>query len=294
MPHSLRVALVGHLVETARVTKRLSQRQVAARAKALMEANPGNYLKAAKIPNTLISSIENSVLGDDKSMQHRKTAQLLADALGVEVKTLLVEQKPVLTDENQLLVENRKHFVVANEGRGLIFEPASSILPLPALGQPVEIRPLDYTDPTVFVLLPFTPILARASFVEMCGWQGDYGDEEKIRYLFPPRPISDYMKHNSRVFEVNGDSMDPEIRNGERIVADEIPKDRWEFLVNTIVVISYADTLTVKHIKENDLMLRGTLTLHPRAGLAPLTIRDRDIHCIFEVRESFERKIYKQ
>lgn len=251
---------------------RLTQQELEDRYKQHRDANPARIHARDTLDNASISRIEHSTPGDKYSKTKLHTAEVLAEALGVPVGSLIAST---------------------------VAQPQPPIhKPVVPPESPIEKTKNDATDKGLFVELPYidlplTTVQARASFIEMCGPQADYGPEETIRYVFPPRPTAEYMQNKSRVFEVNGDSMEPEIRSGEHVVADPVPENRWELLSNKIIVISYDNVLTIKRVKENELLTKRVLTLHPaRPELAPLTVRRELIRCIFVVRESFERKTY--
>ena len=220
------------------------------------------YVGALKFNNTLVSHIEGAALGAKYSGQNAQTVQLLADALHLSLQEIAVV---VSADFGPSVVE------IANSARGT---------GVGALGSEFGMAGVE---------LPFTPSAEAAHFLS----GGVQLNPSILRYVLPPRPIFEYMHNKSRVFEVNDTSMEPDMRLGERLVADYVPVVRWELLSNQPVVIGFGGQFAVRMIKDNDLLERDVLVLHPsRAGLAPLTVRRELITCIYAVRESFERKIY--
>jgi transcriptional regulator with XRE-family HTH domain len=90
------------------------------------------------------------------------------------------------------------------------------------------------------------------------------------------------------VFDIEGDSMEPSLLDGQKVIAWPIPEGKWEYLHNTICVIDYGDTVTVKAVFSNDLNNMDGLTLHATGGKGGSFIVAREhIHSIWEVREFY-------
>ena len=254
--------LIGVRVKRARLVLGFNQTAFAARLLAAWATGVERYVGALKFNNTLVSHIEGAPLGARHSVQSLATVRLLADVLGLGVQEIAVAQGP---EFGPCIAEQP------------ISSPESSAGPL---GPEAGLLGLD---------LPYTSPAEAARFLS--------GEPQPtpvlIRYIYPPRPISDYMHNKSRVFEVNDTSMEPIMHLGERLVADPVPECLWELLNNQPVVVGYAGQFAIRMVKENDLLERNVLMLYPaRESLAPLTVRRELITCIFKVRESFERKIY--
>lgn len=120
-------------------------------------------------------------------------------------------------------------------------------------------RPLGASVPQLYANLRFVPIPARATFAEM----GDAPDPELFDTIAVPiQPHEDPSRlEKCWVFEVNGDSMEPTLNHGQRIVAEPINEGDWEYQSDRVYVISYAGYLVVKRIKTNDLRQRHYLEL---------------------------------
>lgn len=90
------------------------------------------------------------------------------------------------------------------------------------------------------------------------------------------------------VFDIEGDSMEPSLLDGQKVIAWPIPDGKWEYLHNTICVIDYGDTVTVKAVFSNDLNNTDGLTLHATGGKGGSFVVAREhIHSIWEVREFY-------
>lgn len=110
---------------------------------------------------------------------------------------------------------------------------------------------------------------------------------DTVLFRLPPgRTEQDYK--DAVVFDIEGDSMEPSLRDGQQVIAWEISEARWEYLHNTICVVAYAEEVTVKAILKNDLNNTDGLTLHATGGMGgEFTVARKDIHSIWEVREFY-------
>lgn len=110
---------------------------------------------------------------------------------------------------------------------------------------------------------------------------------DTVLFRLPPgRTEEDYK--DALVFDIEGDSMEPSLRDGQQVIAWPIPDSKWEYLHNTICVVDYDETVTVKAVLKNDLNNTDGLTLHATGGLGgSFTVARKDIHSIWEVREFY-------
>jgi hypothetical protein len=107
-----------------------------------------------------------------------------------------------------------------------------------------------------------------------------------LHRLPPGRTAEDYK--DALVFDIEGDSMEPSLYDGQKVIAWPIPESKWEQLHNTICVVDYDDTVTVKAVLTNDLFNSDGLKLHATGGLGGSFIVAREhIHSIWEVREFY-------
>ena len=111
-----------------------------------------------------------------------------------------------------------------------------------------------------YVNLTFITILARATFAEMSSSEQDHEQFDTIAVpVMPGESVQNLLK--CKVFEVNGDSMEPTIIHGQRVVVEPIPESRWEYQSDRVYVISYAGMVVIKRIKTNHLAQSGRLEL---------------------------------
>jgi repressor LexA len=129
---------------------------------------------------------------------------------------------------------------------------------------------------------------ARASFGYMQMQRFKDSDIfDTVLFRLPPgRTEEDYK--DAIVFDIEGDSMEPSLRDGQQVIAWQIPESKWEYIHNTACVVAYLEEVTVKAILKNDLNNTDGLTLHATGGRGgSFTVERKDIHSIWEVREFY-------
>jgi hypothetical protein len=110
---------------------------------------------------------------------------------------------------------------------------------------------------------------------------------DTVLHRLPPGKTAEDYK-DAVVFDIEGDSMEPSLRDGQQVIAWPVPESKWEYLHNTACVVDYEDTVTVKAIYGNDLNNTDGLTLHATGGKGGhFTVSRNDIHSIWEVREYY-------
>ena len=132
-----------------------------------------------------------------------------------------------------------------------------------------------------FIDCPFITVPVRAGFVELVATEGDYGQYETMR-IYNPSP--ELRKPGTLVFEINGDSMEPQLRAGMLVAVTPVPLADIKYTVSGVYVATFGNQLTIKRIKDNDLLTKRQLVLHsdnPRAGM--LTVAGEDIRGLWKV-----------
>lgn len=99
-------------------------------------------------------------------------------------------------------------------------------------------------------------LTACASFVENL-----YGYNHEVNYY----PIyaeqgEEIAPTTHMVFQVHGESMEPTIPNGAKVLVEVVPRGKWE-QAKGIVLVAYNDTLTIKRVKKNNIYDKNTITL---------------------------------
>ena len=105
------------------------------------------------------------------------------------------------------------------------------------------------------VRVPYVPVSATASFIDSLY---DVNYEMDTYSLVPEK--DELLDDKYMVFQVNGDSMEPTIPDGSKILAHKIDESQWEN-ADGVVVVVYGKVLTVKRIKKNALYLDNLLVL---------------------------------
>lgn len=140
-----------------------------------------------------------------------------------------------------------------------------------------------------FVDLPYLPIPARATFVEMAADPNSYGQMETFRVYNPAREIEG---KKAFVIEIDGDSMEPQLKSGDKVLAVEIPKGDWVYQTGKIYAIAFGNSFVVKRITNNDLMLNNRLTLssdNPMGG--EITIKGNELIGMWKVLRGIDTAI---
>lgn len=152
-----------------------------------------------------------------------------------------------------------------------------------------NVQAVGFLADMVAVDLPFVSFRARASFIELgMGVQHPENFETLRLYVNSEEEAARYS--GALVFEVEGDSMEPLLRTGEKVIAWQVPDSKWEQVYNQVCVVAYDDTVTIKAVRENELFTRNLLTLYsqnPAAGFLP--VQRQQIQSVWRVEEFFDR-----
>lgn len=84
-------------------------------------------------------------------------------------------------------------------------------------------------------------------------------------------------KNGTLVFEIDGASMEPQLRAGMLVAVTPLAFEDIKYAVSGEYVVAFSNQLTVKRIKDNDLLTKRHLVLNfnnPRAGI--LTVAGED------------------
>ena len=106
------------------------------------------------------------------------------------------------------------------------------------------------------VNVPYVPINAKASFVESL-YDTAYETET---YGVMAEEGEKLNESEYKVFQIDGDSMTPNIPDRSKVLAKLIPEERWENASGVVFVV-YGKTLTIKRILKNSLFDKNILTL---------------------------------
>ena len=136
------------------------------------------------------------------------------------------------------------------------------------------------------VKVQYVPIDAMASFVESF-----YDTAYEIDSYGVMPEEGEVLDSSYMVFQVRGDSMEPTIPDGAKILVRRIDEGLWDS-VSGVVVIVYGKTLSVKRVLKNSLFLDNILTLkadNPKHG--QLDIERREIRGMWQALRIISQKI---
>jgi transcriptional regulator with XRE-family HTH domain len=116
----------------------------------------------------------------------------------------------------------------------------------------------------------------RGGFMDLMDERGleAYENLTNVR-IYDPTP--EMRKPGTLGFEIDGDSMEPQLRSGMRVVGVRVGLDNVKYATSGVYVVAFSDQLTIKRIKNNDILERGMLMLHadnPLAGSLPIAAAD--------------------
>ena len=116
-----------------------------------------------------------------------------------------------------------------------------------------DVRNVD-TQTMNWIQIPFIPVHARATFAET--FETEIHELSSI--TIPRLPGINY--ENGKVFEVDGDSMEPTLITGEQVFCEYVDPADWKYITGPVVIAFGNNMIVVKRIKENNLA-NGELTL---------------------------------
>lgn len=109
-------------------------------------------------------------------------------------------------------------------------------------------------DSITYENLPFISTKTRVNFMESLSVSRV---RETFR-VFKSAPEESYV--GQIVFEIEGDSMEPNYWEGCKVRCKEVIADDWDFLNSGVYVVVYGSFLVVKRVKNSPI--KGKLTLH--------------------------------
>lgn len=138
-----------------------------------------------------------------------------------------------------------------------------------------------------WIEVPFVPLHARASFAETY-FDSNVNEVETIKIR--KRPGIKYEK--AKIFEVDGDSMEPTLVSGEQVLCEIIDPANWKFTTG-VVVVAFGNMVVIKRIKDNELS-NGKLVLwsdNELGGKITLSNETEEIRRIYKVKYSIYKPI---
>ena len=205
----------------------------------------------------------------------------MAEIIGISRSTYtgIEKGKATLTERNKMLIIDKLNvnpiWFETGEGEMLKSNFTQS-----------DVRNVD-TQTMNWIQIPFIPVHARATFAETFETE----IHELSTLTIPRLPGINY--ENGKVFEVDGDSMDPTLITGEQVFCEYVDPADWKYTTGPVVVAFGNNMIVVKRIKENNLS-NGELTLwsdNEMGGKFTLHTEQDQIRRMYKVRYTVYKPI---
>ncbi|SNR52812.1 Phage repressor protein C, contains Cro/C1-type HTH and peptisase s24 domains [Hymenobacter mucosus] len=140
----------------------------------------------------------------------------------------------------------------------------------------------DYED-WIHITVP-----ARAGFGDLFD-TGGVAQFDTIR-IYSPSP--ELRGRKTWVIDVDGDSMEPQLRSGMQVAAILLPLEDCKYAVSGVYAVVFGSQFAIKRIKDNDLLTKGYLVLHSdNENAGSLTVAGEDIRYMWRVLEIIRGKV---
>ncbi|MCI1188753.1 helix-turn-helix domain-containing protein [Hymenobacter sp. DH14] len=129
----------------------------------------------------------------------------------------------------------------------------------------------DYLD------IEFIGCKVRGSFLDLMDDGGEVSQFESPEIVRIYDPTPEMRKPGTKGFEIDGDSMEPQLRSGMKVVGVRVALADVKYATSGVYVVAFGNQLTIKRVKSNDILERGILMLHadnPNAGSLPVAAED--------------------
>ena len=129
----------------------------------------------------------------------------------------------------------------------------------------------DYLD------VEFVGCKVRGSFLDLMDDGGGVSQFESLDIVRIYDPTPEMRKPGTKGFEIDGDSMEPQLRSGMKVVGVRVALSDVKYATSGVYVVAFGNQLTIKRVKSNDILERGILMLHadnPNAGSLPVAGED--------------------
>lgn len=138
------------------------------------------------------------------------------------------------------------------------------------------------------VRVPFVPVSGYATFIEQ--FAQDCKSPLKATFALLNRSANSVK--DCIVMEVRGNSMSPQINDGAKVLGRCVEKADWEYQSGGVYAVLFREQFVIKRILENDLLTKGSLTLHSDNRLGgTVTVKADDIRGMWKVVETLENPV---
>ena len=205
----------------------------------------------------------------------------MAEIIGISRSTYtgIEKGKATLTERNKMLIIDKLNInpIWFETGKGEMLKSNFT---------QSDVRNVD-TQTMNWIQIPFIPVHARATFAET--FETEIHELSSI--TIPRLPGINY--ENGKVFEVDGDSMDPTLITGEQVFCEYVDPADWKYITGPVVIAFGNNLIVVKRIKENNLA-NGELTLwsdNEMGGKLTLHTEQDQIRRMYKVRYTVYKPI---
>lgn len=205
----------------------------------------------------------------------------MAEIIGISRSTYtgIEKGKATLTERNKMLIIDKLNInpIWFETGKGEMLKSNFT---------QSDVRNVD-TQTMNWIQIPFIPVHARATFAETFETE----IHELSTLTIPRLPGINY--ENGKVFEVDGDSMDPTLITGEQVFCEYVDPADWKYITGPVVIAFGNNLIVVKRIKENNLA-NGELTLwsdNEMGGKLTLHTEQDQIRRMYKVRYTVYKPI---
>lgn len=214
-------------------------------------------------------------------LKFNKTQNEMAEIIGISRSTYtgIEKGKATLTERNKMLIIDKLNInpIWFETGKGEMLKSNFT---------QSDVRNVD-TQTMNWIQIPFIPVHARATFAET--FETEIHELSSI--TIPRLPGINY--ENGKVFEVDGDSMDPTLITGEQVFCEYVDPADWKYITGPVVIAFGNNPIVVKRIKENNLA-NGELTLwsdNEMGGKLTLHTEQDQIRRMYKVRYTVYKPI---
>ena len=214
-------------------------------------------------------------------LKFNKTQNEMAEIFGISRSTYtgIEKGKATLTERNKMLIIDKLNInpIWFETGKGEMLKSNFT---------QSDVRNVD-TQTMNWIQIPFIPVHARATFAET--FETEIHELSSI--TIPRLPGINY--ENGKVFEVDGDSMDPTLITGEQVFCEYVDPADWKYITGPVVIAFGNNLIVVKRIKENNLA-NGELTLwsdNEMGGKLTLHTEQDQIRRMYKVRYTVYKPI---
>lgn len=138
------------------------------------------------------------------------------------------------------------------------------------------------------VNVPFLSVKSYASFIDnLTDCTMDKVEERYQVYYTNENP-----NRRQFVIEVSGESMEPTIKDGSKVLAEEVNQADWVYASSGVYAVVFRNQFVIKRMITNTLMQDKVLVLHSdNEKHGSVTVLAENIRCMFKVLKIIDQKV---